>query len=356
MEPEITLLQQLAEKSDELFLAFDSQDSSFAYISPSIHSLLEVEAEQVQHKPSVLLELLHPDDREFVVQELRAMQKEAKAVRLDFRVLQANSQIKWLCLKGYQVNTKSENTLLIGIAEDITQRKEYELNLYDIKEQKNTVLQILGHDLRAPLHTIQMSAALLEDELKDASPESGKLFDIIVTTCRNSLHMISEILEVEYLEMQKTSLTKTRTELVSRIRNQVDTYLIGDEKKQFSVSANKPTVYARVDIVRFILITENIISNAYKFTEPDGRIDIHLEEKEDRVLITVADNGIGIPDEFKPIVFDKFTKARRVGVDGSRPVGLGMHIIKKMVEMHDGKIWFESQEGKGTTFYVEIPV
>lgn len=354
MDTEIKFLQQLASGSDELVFAFDSQESSFAFISPSISSILGVEVEQVQENPSVLTTLLHPDDADFVMQELNSLRMDRKTVRLEFRLLLPNAKIKWLCLKVYPVKS-SDKALLAGKVEDITQRKEYELNLYNIKEQKDTVLQILGHDLRAPLNTIQMSANLLEDELQSASEDTRKIFEIINTTCRNSLQMISRILEVEFLEMQKTGLTKTRIELVNRIRNQIDTYLIGDERKQFSISSNKPSVYAEVDVVRFILITENIISNAYKFTAPDGKIDINIEEKDETVLISIADNGIGIPEGYKPIVFDKFTKARRIGVDGSRPVGLGLHLIKKLVELHEGKIWFESREGEGTTFYVEIP-
>lgn len=355
MDTEIKFLKQLATNEDELVFAFDSRASSFVFISPSIGPILGIEVEQVQENPSVLNTMLHPDDRSFVLEELNSLMRNKKAIRMEFRLLLPNARIKWLCLKAYPVSSSTGQQLVAGMAEDITRRKEYELNLYDIKEQKNTVLQILGHDLRAPLHTIQMSTNLLRDELQEASEDTRKIFNIITTTCRNSLQMIGRILEVEFLEMQKTELTTTRTELVSRIRNQIDTYLIGDDRKQFSIGSNKPTVYARVDVVRFILIIENIISNAYKFTAPEGKIDIHIEEKEETVLISIADNGIGIPEKHKPIIFDKFTKARRVGLNGSRPVGLGMHIIKKMVEMHQGKIWFESEEGVGTAFYVEVP-
>lgn len=355
MDTEITFLKQLATASDDLVFAFDKQASSFAYISPSVGRALGIEAEQLQEDPSGLTALVHPDDRNFVVREIESFLRDEKPVRLEFRLLLQNAEIKWLCLKGYPVKSSSGKPLLAGMAEDITQRKEYELNLYDVKEQKDTVLQILGHDLRAPLNTIQMSATLLEDELKSASEDTRKLFDIINTTCRNSLQMISRIMEVEFVEMQKTELTKTRTELVSRIQNQIETYMIRDQRKQFSLNSNKPTVYARVDVVRFMLITENIISNAYKFSAPEGKIDINIEEKEETVLISIADNGIGIPEGYKAIIFDKFTKARRVGVDGSRPVGLGLHLIKKMVEAHGGKIWFESREGVGTTFFVELP-
>jgi two-component system sensor histidine kinase VicK len=82
-----------------------------------------------------------------------------------------------------------------------------------------------------------------------------------------------------------------------------------------------------------------------------------VEDKEDRgtVLIWVADNGIGIPKKYHASLFDKFTKARRPGLREEPTVGLGMSIIKTIVEWHKGKIWFESEEDKGTTFYVEIP-
>lgn len=101
-------------------------------------------------------------------------------------------------------------------------------------------------------------------------------------------------------------------------------------------------------------VITNLLSNALKFTPDSGNIRISVEDKNDNILIKVQDNGIGIPAHLQPFLFDKFTKAGRQGIHGEPSVGLGMSIIKTIVEWHNGQIWFESTEGIGTTFYIEI--
>ncbi|MCC9136654.1 sensor histidine kinase [Pontibacter silvestris] len=99
----------------------------------------------------------------------------------------------------------------------------------------------------------------------------------------------------------------------------------------------------------------NLLSNAIKFTPDGGEITLALEEKEETVLFKISDTGIGIPEKYHATLFDKFTRARRLGIKDEPSVGLGMSIIKTIVEWHQGQIWFESQEDKGTTSYIEVP-
>lgn len=355
MSSEIDFLKKLAANSQDCIFAYRLETSSLVFISKNVKEITGFTQAELEKHPGKILSLVHNDDRDYVQEQIHAVVAGQTSLQLEFRLLLNQNKIVWLYVKGSKVDVQEGQSLFVGFVENITKWKEREQNLYNVKEQKNTILQILGHDLRGPLNTIQMSTSLLEREQNLTTAGGKRLLEIINRTCRNSLRLISEMLEVEFLEMESVELTKSRTELVSHLQNQIETYLIGDNTKQFELSSNKATIYAMVDVTRFMLIMENIISNAYKFTQPDGRISIYIEEKEKTVLLTVADDGIGIPDDYKPIVFDKFTRARRKGVNGARPIGLGMHLIKKMMDMHEGKIWFESEEGKGTTFYVEIP-
>ena len=125
--------------------------------------------------------------------------------------------------------------------------------------------------------------------------------------------------------------------------------------KTFHFLPGSDKLYLELDDFKFMQVSNNLISNAIKFTPDGGEITVALEEKEDRVLIRVADTGIGIPEKFHATLFDKFTRARRTGIKGEPSVGLGMSIIKTIVEWHQGKIWFESRENKGTTFFIEVP-
>ncbi|RYY26245.1 MAG: ATP-binding protein, partial [Chitinophagaceae bacterium] len=125
--------------------------------------------------------------------------------------------------------------------------------------------------------------------------------------------------------------------------------------KVFHFDTSGPEIFAFIDESKFFQAVNNLVSNALKFTPDGGIITLSLEEKEHTALLTVADNGIGIPMKYQANLFDKFNDARRPGLKGEPSVGLGMSIIKTIVEWHQGRIWFDSEVNKGSTFYIEIP-
>ncbi len=97
-----------------------------------------------------------------------------------------------------------------------------------------------------------------------------------------------------------------------------------------------------------------MLSNAIKFTYDQGVITTRIEEKDSEVLVSVEDDGIGIPAQLQPVLFDRFTKAKRPGLRGEKPMGLGMSIAKAIVELHHGRIWVESEEKRGTTVSIAL--
>ncbi len=115
-------------------------------------------------------------------------------------------------------------------------------------------------------------------------------------------------------------------------------------------------IYVPIDEYKFIQVINNLISNAIKFTPDGGVITVRIKPEKETVQISVSDTGVGIPEHLQEGLFEKFTKARRPGLKGEPSVGLGMSIIKTIVEWHGGKIWFESKENKGTTFHIELPM
>ncbi|WP_017730843.1 PAS domain-containing sensor histidine kinase [Nafulsella turpanensis] len=356
MSSETDIFREISEGSPDCIFVFDFKENTISFVNKAVEALLGLSQEEVISKPEKLLEIIHPDDQEYVKSKQPEVKPSSPFIKLDFRLLLPGQKTKWVQLKGYGVRAKSPQPQFVAFVEDITERKEAELNFYTVKEQKDVVLQILGHDLRAPLNTIKMSSLLLEKEFKNSKEEDvERLLKIINVTCNNSLELIREILDMEYLESQAMPLRKSRVDIVARLQNQVDTFHLRDRQKTIILDASEPAVYVEVDVLRFMLVVENILSNAYKFTADDGRISISVKDKGETVLLTFEDNGIGIPDKLKPYIFDKFTKARRPGMRGERPVGLGMHLIRTLVKMHNGDIWFESEEEKGTTFYVEVP-
>jgi two-component system, OmpR family, sensor histidine kinase VicK len=171
------------------------------------------------------------------------------------------------------------------------------------------------------------------------------------------MQLIQDFIKQEFLESANVEVIKRRVDLVQAIRECMEEYQLAPATlgKTFHFHPASEKIYLELDDNKFMQAINNLISNAIKFTPDGGEITVALEEKEAAVFITVADTGIGIPAKYHATLFDKFTTARRTGVKGEPSVGLGMSIIKTIVEWHQGHIWLESQENQGTTFYIEIP-
>jgi two-component system sensor histidine kinase VicK len=185
----------------------------------------------------------------------------------------------------------------------------------------------------------------------------SELIEVIHRMAAGGVHLIREFIKQEFLESAQVTLLKNRVDLVERLHLLIGQYQQSQLQlaKTFTLEASSPAIFVSLDQDKFLQVVNNLVSNAIKFTPDEGHIRVCLEEKDQTVLLTVTDDGIGIPPAMQEGLFDKFTKARRPGIRGEESVGLGMSIIKTIVKWHGGNIWFKSQEHKGTTFYVEIP-
>lgn len=244
-----------------------------------------------------------------------------------------------------------------GYAEDITEHKKYTFNLLKYNNKKNSTLEILSHDLAAPFANIQGAVSALEEQVNPEDPDTRKLIDFIRQDAMRGSDMIRDFVDNEFLESSKVVLHKERIDIANSISIMMDNYKERDKlvNKNFKVVSPDNPIFIHVDMMKFMQALNNLVSNAIKFTHDNGSITAAVEEREDHVLISVADNGIGIPPKVQPYLFDRFTVARRPGLRGEKTTGLGMSIIQNIVELHGGKIAFESQEHVGTTFYIRMP-
>jgi signal transduction histidine kinase len=113
--------------------------------------------------------------------------------------------------------------------------------------------------------------------------------------------------------------------------------------------------FARIDPLHLQRVIHNLLSNAVKFSPQGGRIEVSSEIKSNRFRLAIKDHGIGIPFEMQALVFDRFTTAQRQGTSGEASTGLGLYFARQTVDLHGGRIWFESEVGQGTTFFIELP-
>jgi two-component system sensor histidine kinase VicK len=355
---DLTIFQQIAQQTSEVWFLFDLPTKRFTYLGPTFEAVWKRKPENLLAEPAWILETIHPDDRPYVANNYEHFLEKKERLRLDFRILHPDGKQRWIALKTYPIEQAGEVRYVCGFAEDDTPRKENLLYMQTTIGKKNASLEIISHDLRGPLGIIRSLASLIEKNLSPAHDQ--RLIEhtqLIQRVCQRNVDLIRQLTTQEFLESPQVEIDMERLDLVAETKAVVDQYQQSQETiaKVFELTSSHPFIYAEVDSNKFLSIINNLVSNAIKFTPDQGHIHLHVEQQKDSVLITVQDKGVGIPQQYHPVLFDKFSKARRPGLKGEESIGLGMSIIKRLVEMHQGKIWFESKEGEGTTFYVEIP-
>jgi len=218
------------------------------------------------------------------------------------------------------------------------------------------IMRVMAHDLRNPLSGMTGIAAMLlgDDEF---SEESKHMLKLIETTGAHTMEMINELLKTGLAD-ENEPMQKQSVDLNSLLFDSVELLQFrADEKKQQLVfEGSKEPIIAEINHEKIWRVFNNLIVNAIKFSHDGGIIRVSIARNKNQVLISIADSGIGIPETEKDSIFEMFTPAKKFGTNGEQPFGLGLSISKKIVEMHKGKIWFESKVGEGTTFYIELPV
>lgn len=226
------------------------------------------------------------------------------------------------------------------------------LNLELNDKEKDKILRAVAHDLRNPIAGIGSLTALLLSEV-DVDGEQKDLLELIKLATNNSLELIREILEATGTIGEKIT-KKEMVEINLLVSNSIDLLRFKAAEK------NQRIVFEALDTPEELYISRekiwrvmsNLISNAIKFSPRGAEILVKVGHRDDNILISVKDHGIGIPAEMKQTVFNMFTEAKRPGTIGEPSFGLGLSISKQIVESHGGEIWFDSVPGKGTTFYV----
>ena len=355
--PAFQFLGALTESIDQVVFAYGIEASRFIYLNPAFEAVFKQNREMLD--PLALPVTVHQEDREYVAEAYEDLVGGQPRKPLEFRVLLPDGAERWLRVKPLLIEENGARAIA-GLAEDITDFKHYSEVELKFSHKKNAIIQMLSHDLAGPLSTIQSLSSLVATRVKGYKDEPlSNVVGLITETSRSGLRLIKDLIDQEFLESSETALIKSRVNLVERFTLLIEQYQASAQNTalQFTLSSSDPSVYANVDEVKFVQVVTNLVSNAIKFTPDDGEISIRVDDQEEAgtVRITIRDNGIGIPQKYHAGLFDKFTKARRPGLRQEPTTGLGMSIIKTIVEWHGGKIWFESEENQGTTFFVEVP-
>jgi signal transduction histidine kinase len=219
------------------------------------------------------------------------------------------------------------------------------------------IMRVMAHDLRNPLSgMIGLANAIIEDE---SSEENKHMLKLLETTGMHALEMINELLKFNLAD-ENEPMSKQQLDIKELLRDSVELlqYKASEKKQQIIFESGDEPIIVDINHEKIWRVFNNLIVNAIKFSYVGGMIFVSIKviSQKNGILISIADNGMGIPDKDKDKIFEMFTSAKREGTDGEQPFGLGLSISKRIVENHDGKLWFESSAGFGATFYIELPL
>ncbi|MCF0069616.1 ATP-binding protein [Dyadobacter sp. CY261] len=218
--------------------------------------------------------------------------------------------------------------------------------------EKEDVLRIVAHDLRNPIAAmISASDMLFWDQVP--SDEQAMIIDVIQQSGQLAFGLIGQILQSS---PDRKKIIKSEEDLAEIIQSCIDMLSYKGKEKKQTIYYDYAEAMVPVDREKIWRVFSNLLSNAVKFSPAESAIQVNLQKRSDTMLLTIEDKGIGIPEDLKGQIFLHSNVARRTGTAGEQSFGIGLSICKQIVEAHEGKIWFESIGGVGTTFFVELPV
>lgn len=261
---------------------------------------------------------------------------------------------------------------ILEVSTIVLQREEKDrgtiIALHDISREKEVerlkteFVSLAAHQLRTPLSAIKWTLRMLLDgDAGELSEEQRGFLEKTYRSNERMITLINDLLNVTRIEEGRYLYKPEFFQIEELLQGVVDSYKGKGKHKDIKLEYKKPKEQLprlMVDAEKVMLAVQNLIDNAIRYTPSKGTVAVgaKLNEKEQEVEVMVKDTGMGIPERQQGRVFEKFfraTNAKRVDTEGS---GLGLYLVKNIVEAHEGRIWFESKEGKGTTFHFTLPV
>lgn len=334
----------------------------------STEELLGYDREELMGKNISKLNLLSKDQVSKAVDLFDKILSESPISPVEFKLDHKSGEKKAVEIITVPVKIRNRALLLV-IIRDITQHKKTERELLIAKQRaeaanqaKSDFLTSISHELRTPLNAIIGFSQVLEGKhFGELNEKQFNYIKIIRESGQHLLDMINEILDLSRIESGKMKLELSQTKVSDLIENSLNMIRQKCLKHRIALSLNISkeigNKFFQFDERRLKQVMFNLLMNAAKFTPDDGAIRVKAYEKNRYLIVSVSDTGIGIPKKFQKKIFEPFYQIKG-GIKGKTSgLGLGLNLCKRIVELHQGKIWVESKgRGRGSVFSISLPL
>jgi PAS domain S-box-containing protein len=341
--------RDLFESSSDMIQSV-APDGRFIYANPAWRRALGFTEDELSAL-SMFDDVLHPSSRVRYREACRHIMETGKDGLVEVELLTRDGRTIWV--EG-NISCRYENGRPVanrGIFRDVTERRR-------VERMKDEFISTVSHEMRTPLTSIHGALAIMSSgQAGEMPPGAGKLLEIASRNSTRLKNLIEDLLDMQKMQEGNMEFHMESLELGPLVDEAIEEN--GEFGRQLRVEFVRKddlsSVRVRADGARLKQVLTNLLSNAAKFSDPGGTVEVSLSRRDGMVRVAVKDHGPGIPETFRDHVFEKFTQADSSNTRQTGGTGLGLHICKLIIDRHEGCIDFESETGAGTTFYFELP-
>jgi len=350
-------------QSIEKWSSYNDAPYIVEFTNDRFFEILNIKKHDFEKKPGIINEIIFEADKaEFVIKNIEANLHKTPFI-WDGRILIEDKTI-WIHFESIPRVLVNGDILWTGTLNNISKRKNEELEialktqeLLKVNAEKDKFFSIIAHDLKNPFNSIMGFSDLLTKQVQNKNYQNiSKYAEIIRQSSEKAMNLLSNLMEWAQSQTGKIVFNPKNIEIEDFINENIVLFEEIASQKLITIKKMFPaniTFFADKEMINTVF--RNLISNAIKFTKPNGVIVISAVMKHNEVIFSVSDTGIGIPKNSIEKLFRLDQSFSTDGTNNEKGTGLGLILCKEFIKIHNGEIWIESEEGKGTCFYFTCP-
>jgi two-component system sensor histidine kinase VicK len=351
-DPIFKEIEHIGRVSHDGVFIYHVEQRRFLFVNKSMVNIVEIGQKVLMEEPDVLLKSLAQEDQEYLLTRFTELFEKGAVENVQIRVHE-DKMPKILSFSGY---LSADKSCVIGFVKDISKPKQHEDYLLAFGARKDAVLDTVAQNLITPLNLSNFTVDFIEKAVKEKKfNRLESHLAIMREVTAECIDIIGGLILQEHLESPGIHTKSNRFDLIEKLMVVVEKVKESNRDRRFRVSTDLKHLFINGDDLKFLQIVQNILSNSVKFTKPKGTIETVVKDGKASVKIIIRDNGIGIPKELQPFIFEKNTRAARPGLKGENSNGIALYVCLKLARLLGGNLSFESEEGAGATFILELP-
>ncbi|GGL68967.1 PAS domain-containing sensor histidine kinase [Halocalculus aciditolerans] len=352
LEAERRRFQSLTEGVSAIVYRADPVTLDTTYVNDTIEEITGYTPEEWTSDPTRFEDAIHPDDREFVLDELRRLQADHAADSIDYRLVTRGGDVRWIRDQiSWERDADGDVTAQIGVASDITEMKEYQSRIEETAAKLETLNRVVRHDIRNDMTIILGWAELLEDHVDETGVE---YLEKILASGEQVVDLTNSVRDYVETVTNGDAMAVKPTPLRYVLETEISLRRESFPEASFSVDGEIPDVEVAGNEM-LASVFRNLLNNAVQHNDdPSPSVEISVADESESVVVTVADNGPGLPEELSRRLFAEGEKGLESG-----GTGMGLFLVRRLVDGFGGEVWAENRDaagdGGGAAFHVRLP-